>query len=254
MKITYSAPLPIIFSGEEGMIYGKPGLGVAADTRVTITLLAGAQHGKDTIGKTVDIVDQVVRKALKAEYAPYAVTIETDIPDAYAGYTQAVLAALTACITEFYSVTKPALELVNKLAYTSDRQLDKHSLGLLVSTAVFGGLVYFRKEFEFLKTVYKLPYNVPESFSSLLQVEEPLKDSTLHESIADLYKNDPDKAEYVLVKLEKITKRMIVAIMKEDAPFFSQQIEERKQLIRTLSKSSLSFYTFAFSPEGVTRE
>ena len=247
MILSYSAPGKIILSGEHAMIYGKPALVSAIDKRLTVSISEG--DGRNNNPKIEEII-LIVKKYLQNKKVPIEeknchISIQSDIPIGRGlGSSGALSVAAAASLMEFFTGTQYNPEEINNCAYQIEKLFHKNASGVDPTTSCFGGLIFYRKEFEFLKTISSLHAKIPKEIAENLYLIDSGKP---HESTAEmvqqvgkLYNNRSKFVENVFQKIERITKRMVVSLMKEDREFFTQTVTENEELLEKIGVVSSS--------------
>lgn len=241
-SIVYSAPAKVILSGEHSVVYGKPGLVCALDKRIRVHILSSKiKHSIDPIFKTIDekIRHFISKQNEYIDDEPYEYRITSHIPIGRGlGSSAALSAATSAALLEFYTGKEWSQERINQCAYEVEKIFHQNPSGVDVSASVFGGLIWYRKEFEFLKTISSLSMNIPRTIMDKLFLVDTGKP---RESTADMvrivgqrFNRYPKKIEGALSTIEKVTKRMVVAIAKEDVQLFQDSLKENEELLEVL--------------------
>src|SRR3989338_2438064 len=150
MKISYSAPGKIILSGEHSVVYGKPALVTAVNLRLTVTINEGKPQIKDK------------KKSFNYYY-------KSDIPIGRGmGSSAAFCVATAAALLHFYTGREYDKQIINSLAYQGETYFHGMPSGVDVSASCFGGLIFYRKEFEFLKNISSLNFKIPKRIQDQL--------------------------------------------------------------------------------------
>lgn len=245
--IKYSAPYSIVLSGEFGDIYGKPVLSAALSQRLYFSVWEGIN--KQITNKQITQIANEVKKYLTAKNLKirekkFNFRIEKDNFFEGSDNISPLTVASTAALLEFFSGIKFDKEEVSRLAYKIEKIFDKNSLGCNIATSCFGGLIYFRKEFEFLKNISQLQFNIPKNIEDCLYliklpegVKFPISQAKI---IGNLYNKNSKKAEGILNELEKATKRLIVTIIKGDKDFLAKTLRNNERLLEKLGTVSKS--------------
>ncbi len=241
MRISYSAPAKIILSGEHASVYGKPTLITSINLRLTITIFRKMVIQKDKVMKMISGIVISYLKKNKINYQPhnYGFEIKSKIPvGSNLGSSAALSVASVAAFLEFYTGKEFDKEIINSLAYEVEKFFHGTPSGGDNSTSCFGGLIYFRKEFDFLKSISKLPIKFPESFSKYLFIidsgkpKETTKEMNM--MVRKLYTNNPKKLQVVFFSIEEITKTMVLSIQNNDIPSFKASILKNQKELEQL--------------------
>lgn len=155
VKRTYVAPLCVTLAGHQATHMGAPVLMMAIDTYIQVSTSEETTDG--LLKEILEILEEVV----PSKNIP-GLTVEVYYPD-YFGSKAAIIVAATACYLDFTLGIVDSHNL-QKIAYQVEKRIFKDSSHAQTTTCVQGGLVFYRKEFDFYKTVVKLPAKMPQSF------------------------------------------------------------------------------------------
>ena len=234
----------IILSGEHSVTYGKPAFVTGINLRLTIHLSDGETAIKDQkLHKAFiyieDIVINYLQKTHVIKKKPIIYSYESEIPIGRGmGSSAAFCVATAAALLHFYSGRKHDKQVINSLAYQADKYFHGFPSGVDVSASCFGGLIFYRKEFEFLKNISSLNFRIPQQIIEnlyLLDSGKPVEDtSEMIKAVGKNYNSNPKKMEDCLNNIEKITKRMVISVVKEDTSMFQNAIAENEKLVEEL--------------------
>ncbi len=243
-QIAYRAPAKVILSGEHSVVYTKPAFVTAVQLYLTATLTASQTSISQQKSDPFEFCDKTIRAFVQKEGAlaqkikPY-LSITSTIPQGRGmGSSAAYCVAVCAALLEWYTGKQPSIEVVNNNAFQCEKYFHGIPSGVDVSASSYGGLIFYRKEFEFLKTISALNFKLPKPIEERLilidsgKPKESTKEMVSH--VGKRYNQYPQKMDRVLSSIEKVTKRMVVSIVKEDAAFFGDCIKENQKLLEGL--------------------
>lgn len=233
--ITFSAPAKVILSGEHSVVYGHPALVASIDKRLYFSLSEKDFFNKkkdEKSKKIVKLIEKTVvsyleKNKIAYHQKKYSFKIESEIPVGCGlGSSAAFSVAATACFLKFLTNKDFPKEEINKLAYQIETYFHQNPSGVDNTASCFGGLIYYRKEFEFLKNTSFLNFKIPKNFSLYLIDSERPKEKTkeMVKAVFEKYKKNPSFFENVFFDIEKTTKKMVLAIKEENKALFQEAI------------------------------
>lgn len=160
--IKVSAPGKVHLMGEHAVVYGKPALLAAVNLRLSVTIEVGKPQIIAPAKEVSDIVSyamEIVRKEYKLDRLPdFKVIVTSNIPFGFHLGSSAALAVATIGAT-MYAIKKlwnPVI--INQLAYEVEKKQHGNPSGGDNTAVTFGGFLWFRRELEFLKSIWHLPF------------------------------------------------------------------------------------------------
>ena len=240
--ISYKTPAKVILSGEHGVVYGKPALITAIARYATVHVqpskkLTVPHEAVTSIEKAV--ITYCEKNKLSFEDRPYELTYDIDIPLGMGlGSSAALSVAVSAALLEFFTGKEPSKEAINTIAYQGEKQFHGNPSGADNSTCCYGGLIFFRKEFEFLKTISALNSKLPKEIEDhlyLINTGQPLESTKeMVKMVGKRYNENPIETDHLLSALEKVTRRMVVSVVTEDTSMFRACVEENGHILETM--------------------
>lgn len=227
--ITISAPGKIHLLGEHVVVYGKPALLSAIDKRLYVKVQSAkrkAKSDKEVIKINTPEKKDLVWETIKVfqknfsinKLPPLEITISSQIPTGSGlGSSATLIAALLGALMKFIkNIWNP--HKINELAYKIEKIAHGNPSGADNTTVVFGGLVWYRREFDFLKSIWSLPitaYKIPKfMIIDSGRPREATKDMVSY--VAQLYDRKREKVEKIFSDQEKQTKNLLLALKTGD--------------------------------------
>ncbi len=241
MRLSYSAPAKVILSGEHSVVYGKPALVSAIDLALTCTIAESSNKISDDLTQFISKTVLSYLKSKKIDHIEKNIklTFKSNIPSGRGlGSSAALSTTATAACLHFFTGNKPTKETINNIAYQIEKRFHANPSGVDTSTSCFGGLIFYRKEFEFLKTISSLNFKLPEKFEQniyLIDSGKP-KESTkeMVQFLGSEFNKNPNFVEEKLTQIEKTTKKMTLSIIQENMNLFAECIQQNEKLLEEL--------------------
>ena len=217
--ITVSVPGKVYLMGEHAVVYGKPALIAAINLRLHVNVEAGtngievvSSESSDYIRHAVNVVKQQYKLA---SLPSMKITVVSDIPAGYhLGSSAAVAVGTAGAVTYFLKkVWNPAA--INQIAYEVEKKMHGLPSGGDNTTVTMGGFIWFRKELEFLKSIWQLPLRIPATMNHFFLINTGRPKETTGEMVAYVNaKCQMLNAKYKALfdKNEEQTKRVALAI------------------------------------------
>jgi mevalonate kinase len=207
--ITVSVPGKVHLMGEHAVVYGKPAILAAINRRLTVTV---TDRDSNTSGYVANILG-IVQKHFGTTRGVH-ITIDSDIPAGYhLGSSAAVAVGVVSAVSYFLKkIWNPTL--INQLAYEAEKLQHGNPSGADNTTVTFGGLIWYRKELEFLKSIWQLPFQLPARLNnfSIIDTGRPKENTGKMVAFVKSQKN----LQKFLDANEIQTKRVAVAIKEGD--------------------------------------
>jgi len=217
MKVVVSVPGKIHLMGEHAVVYGKPALLAAIDKR----LYAEVSPSEKLVIETDD-EEKLIKKALevvsnrcKISDTNVHIKISSSVPTGrHAGSSAAVsVASVGALLYFFKKIWNPTL--INELAYEVEKFQHGMPSGGDNTACTFGGFIWFRKELEFLKTIWQLPFQPSKKLAPFYLIDTGRPHENTGEMVGmvkKFMKEYENQGRLLLDQNEQATKDVTIAI------------------------------------------
>jgi len=225
--ITISVPSKVHLLGEHSVVYGKPALLAAINKRISITIISsritnirGIQRYVREVRKLLEILEVEIKKRTKLkEIEPYCITVKSEVPvGSGLGSSAALSAGLTAALLSFLKVSWDN-KIIFDIAYAGEKFFHGNPSGGDLAAVIEGGFLWFRKDFEFLKTFSPLPFKPHKNIKQFILINSGKPEESTREmveKVAKLKMSFPQKVNLLFNSQEELTKRMVVALRDGD--------------------------------------
>lgn len=244
-KVTVSAPSKLHLSGEHAVVYGKPVILVATSKRLYVTL--EKQNAKcktqNEIGKIKNELHYLAKivKLFEKKYETAIdnnvnLTVHSDIPIGVGMGSSAALAVATiGALSQWIGREWNPLE-INELAFEAEKIQHHNPSGGDNTIATYGGLLWYRKELDFLKTFWLLPFKIPRDFSSFMLINTGRLESTgeLVQIVGEKVKKSTSSIMRIMSDIEVTTKQIAQYIHDENEPEFLGALKENQKYLEEL--------------------
>lgn len=250
--ITVSVPSKVHLLGEHAVVYGKPALLAAIDKRVYVTIVSskikqivGAKDYIKEVMRLLEILEAEIKKQTKLKkIPPYLLTIKSEIPvGSGLGSSAALSAGLTAALLSFQKIPWDK-KIIFDIAYAGEKFFHGNPSGGDLAAVIEGGFLWFRKEFEFLKTFSPIPFKPHKNIKQFILVNSGKpKESTreMVEKVSKLKIASPQKTKVIFNSQEELTKKMVIALRDGDEDLLIKCIklgEENLEKLGVVSKKT----------------
>lgn len=234
---SWSAPIPIVISGELGERFGKPLLACAMDYRVICNINDAKRQkvkNSDVLHIEYTLIDYLTRKAIPFQVRPYHLELQHNSFFDVQQIHPAAIVTTVAALLDFLTGKNFSPDEINTISFNIMKKKNRPELGYRSSAACFGGLIYARREFEFLKIITRLPFKMPPSFTKKLFFIPARKYINNSEVFAGKYNEHVAEIESYLQQFEKNTRKMTVAIASENKKLFSEALINNHEIHKKL--------------------
>lgn len=221
--VTVSVPGKIHLMGEHAVVYGRPALLAAINKRMRVSVQTNTSKNSNPI--TVVSTEPSSYAVYAAEFVMdtlhiqskehIAITIDSDIPAGFhLGSSAAVASGVAGALMYFYKHLWNPIK-INELAYEIEKKQHGNPSGGDNTVVCMGGLIWYRKELEFLRSIWQLPYKPHVSLNHFFLINTGRPQETTGEMVSFVksqISNHNFQKEIVFHQNEEQTKRITVAL------------------------------------------
>jgi mevalonate kinase len=242
--IKVSVPGKVILMGDHAVVYGKPAIIAAINKRLVVAI-----HDEDkfTIISNIDskyirhCVDIVLHNFAVTEDPKISIEIQSEIPVGYhLGSSAAVAAGIVGALT-FYIKKIWNPQLINQLAYECEKMIHGNPSGVDPATVVSGGLVWYRKELEFLRSIWQLPFSIPDGLNNFYLIDTGRSVENTGEIVnyvRSQFTVNGSRYEKIFSENEIQTKRLTVALKENNETELIDAIQKGQRTLEAMGAVS----------------
>lgn len=235
--ITVSVPGKVHLMGEHAVVYGKPALLAAINKRLEVTVTSSDHMEIQTTESTEFVVHALekIREYFRlSSLPPMKISIVSEIPGGFhLGSSAAAAVGVVAGVTYFLKkIWNP--DVFNHIAYEVEKKQHGNPSGGDNTIVTTGGILWFRKEFEFLKTMWKLDMRIPTSLDHFFLINTGKPKETTGEMVNLVrlrYKKNPSLMRTWFDKNEDETKRIVSSLREENETQLLDAINRGEQTL-----------------------
>ena len=246
--IEVSAPGKIHLVGEHSAVFGKPAILAAINLRFhtkiskseTKEILGIIQHD-NAIKDFQKNLEKLIKEKYKITEIPnYKIEFKNDLPlGSGLGSSAAFCAIFAAALLKLINL-KFDLKILNDLTFEGERIFNGNPSGGDNTTVIFGGLIWYRKETEDLKTFTPLPETKIKNF---LLIDSGKPEEKTSEMVSYVKTKKTEELQKFLNHQEYLTKLIADALAENNELFFIKLINNAGKNLESLgvvSKSAIS--------------
>ncbi len=242
--ITVSAPGKIHLMGEHAVVYGKPALLSAINMRLRVSVMESKQQSHEIHVEDPDAqafilhaVD-ITTRHFKLTAPPFLdISVQSDIPFGYhLGSSASLAVATVGAVSYFLKKLWNPIE-INQLAYEVEKKQHGNPSGGDNTAVTFGGFVWYRKELEFLKSMWQLPFRPAKNLNHFFLINTGKPEETTGEMVQKVsvtVKKHPREMEKVFSENEIQTKLVALALKEGNEDQLIQAIQKGEQTLEAM--------------------
>jgi len=220
--ITVSVPGKIHLMGEHAVVYGAPALLSAINLRMFVSV-ESAKKMEIISTESTEYVIYAIKKVQEhfklKTIPPMKITIRSEIPAGFhLGSSAATAVGIVAAVTYFVKkIWNPTM--INTIAYEVEKKQHGNPSGGDNTIVTMGGMLWFRKELEFLKSMWQLDIKILPTLDHffLLNTGKPVE--TTGEMVT-LVRKKYEKNQSSMMKLffqnEEQVKKIVIALHEQN--------------------------------------
>ncbi len=216
--ITVSIPGKIHLMGEHAVVYGTPALLAAIHLRMRVSVEKAKKtevistESPEYVLHAIEIVKEHFHGAL---FPNMKITIQSDIPAGFhLGSSAATAVGVVAAVTYFAKkIWNP--NVFNNIAYEVEKKQHGNPSGGDNTIVTMGGLLWFRKELEFLKSMWQLDIKIPDSLNHFFLIDTGKPVETTGEMVSlvrQKYEKNQTTMRTLFFKNEEQVKKIAIAL------------------------------------------
>lgn len=247
--IIVSAPGKVHLMGEHAVVYGKPALLAAINLRLRVSIQP-AKKGISILEENAQAREymlfaiKTVMKELRIEAFPACeVSVSSEIPFGYHLGSSAALAVATVGAAIYFSKKLWNPQEINRIAYEVEKKQHGNPSGGDNTAVTFGGLLWYRKELEFLKSMWQLPFRPATgvNYFFLINTGKPTETTgEMVELVKQKVTSNKDTMDQVFSENEIQTKRITVALKEGDESEILKAIRAGEKTLEDMGVVSTS--------------
>lgn len=241
--VTVSAPGKIHLMGEHAVVYGRPALLAAVNVRLQVSIKPAKE--KITIHldhkeahEFVDYALKTVQKELRIDAFPHCdVSVVSDIPFGYHLGSSAALAVATVGAAMYFSKKLWNPQEINRIAYEVEKKQHGNPSGGDNTAVTYGGFLWYRRELEFLKSMWQIPLTLPRSLNNFILINTGKPEETTGEMVSFVKSQvdlDDKRFERIFTKNEAMTRQVANAIKQEDEKMLTDAIFQGEKTLEAM--------------------
>ncbi len=218
INVAVSVPGKVILSGDHAVVYGRPAMVAAINKRLTVELRITNDELRINNEYIHHCVDMVCKKYGIEKMPRVDISITSEILEGYhVGSSAAVAVGVIAALTYYLkNIWNPVL--TNQLAYEAEKFMHGTPSGVDNTAVAMGGFIWYRKELEFLKSIWQLPVKLSKNLDHFYLIDTGKPAESTKEMISYVrmnYELRMTNYEKIFHENEMFTKQMAVAIKEE---------------------------------------
>ncbi len=234
-SITVSAPGKIYLLGEHAVVYGKPALLATLNLRLKVTVTQLKQSSlqpKIVTSATTDYIEKII-ELVKDKYqisklSNLEITIDSQIPSGFHLGSSAAVAVATIGALIYYlkKIWNPVD--INQLAYQAEKYQHGNPSGADNTAVTIGGFVWYRKELEFLKSIWQMPFKISRQLNHFFLINTGKPAETTRQMVNAVktgFDQQKLKFEQIFLQNEEQTRCIAQAIKNQDEAGFIKALK-----------------------------
>lgn len=231
--VTVSTPGKVHIMGEHAVVHGRPALLSAINIRLAVTVsdsdVMEVSSSSEIVRQYIYYALEQIRLAQKWEKLPAInVSVSSAIPFGFHLGSSAALAVATvgAVIYHVKQLWNPTV--INQIAFEVEKKQHGNPSGGDNTICTLGGFVWYRKELDYLKSIWQLPLQMPSTLNNLYLIDTGKPSETTGEMVAFVQKQVealPSRMRRLFDQNECATRDAAHALKQADENLFMSAIK-----------------------------
>ena len=243
MKVVVSAPGKIHLMGEHAVVYGKPALLAAINRRLSVTIESASTETSILVTDTsaqeyIAYALEAVKKEYRLDVLPALnLKVDSQIPFGYHLGSSAALAVATVGAVSFFAKKVWNPMEINRIAYEVEKKQHGNPSGGDNTAVTFGGFLWYRRELEFLKSMWQLPFHLPPELNHFFLINTGKPKETTGEMVSlvgEKVKKQKAKMENIFDENERQTRQVTTAIKENKEKDLIDAIQKGEQTLEAM--------------------
>lgn len=221
--ISYKAPSYVVLTGSYLEPYSKPVVTCGWAKYATTTLEVvkeGDQHKEECF-----LFAELKKRGKSFTRKSSVLTTDSDegLLNTSKHFIIPEIVTRIACLYEHVTGEPADKEICNQVTFSYLKK--KYKLyGFETTACIYGGLIFFRREFPFLNYITPLGFHLPKSIEDTLSVNSELdtNSSNAQEVMKQFINKGGAESQKKLTEIERLSKQLVVAIVREGKKDFEE--------------------------------
>lgn len=237
--VTVSTPGKVHIMGEHAVVHGMPALLAAIHLRLSVTVRTADMLRINTESPVLReymlyAVEQVRVSQKQDTIPPMELSVSSAIPFGYHLGSSAALAVATVGAVLYFikQLWNPAV--INQIAFDVEKKQHGNPSGGDNTICTLGGFVWYRKELDYLKSIWQLPLHMPAELNNFYLIDLGKPSETTGEMVALVQRRVeafPVRMKTLFLQNEQATRNVAHALKSADEVRLMRAIQQGEKTL-----------------------